>query len=110
MKFFACQHAIFFSTCMFEKITYQHAAPFPDEHAALVNSMITPSIADKTKTIFEAVWDVIPNIDLVPPIGCFCARLMDNSAREDWKLDPKNQSGVFLGFAHRRNIYGAQIL
>ncbi len=58
----------------------------------------------------EAVWDVIPNIDPVPPIGCFCARLMDNSAREDWKLDPKNQSGVFLGFAHRRNIYGAQIL
>jgi hypothetical protein len=46
----------------------------------------------------------------VPPVGCFCARLMDNSAREDWKLDPKNQSGVFLGFAHRRNIYGAQIL
>ena len=41
----------------------------------------------------EAVWDVIPNIDPVPPIGCFCARLMDNSAREDWKLDPKNQSG-----------------
>jgi hypothetical protein len=35
---------------------------------------------------------------------------MDNSARADWKLDPKNQSGVFLGFAHRRNIYGAQIL
>jgi hypothetical protein len=35
---------------------------------------------------------------------------MDNSAREDWKLDPKNQSGMFLGFAHRRNIYGAQIL
>ena len=35
---------------------------------------------------------------------------MDNSAQEDWKLDPKNQSGVFLGFAHRRNIYGAQIL
>jgi hypothetical protein len=35
---------------------------------------------------------------------------MDNSAREDKKLYPKNQSGVFLGFAHTRNIYGAQIL
>ena len=31
---------------------------FVIEHAALVNSMITPSISDKTKTIFEAVWDV----------------------------------------------------
>jgi hypothetical protein len=83
---------------------------FVVEHAALVNSMIMPSVCDKTKTIFEAVWDVIPNIDLVPPVSCFCARLMDDSAREDWKLDPKNQSGVFLGFAHRRNIYGAKIL
>jgi hypothetical protein len=83
---------------------------FVIEHAALVNSMITPSISDKTKTIFETVWDAIPNIDLEPPVGCFCARLMDNSAREDRKLDAKNQSGVFLGFAHRRNIYGAQIL
>jgi hypothetical protein len=56
------------------------------ERAALVNSMIMPSICDKTKTIFEAVWDVIPNIDLVPPVGCFSAHLMDNSAREDWKF------------------------
>jgi hypothetical protein len=46
---------------------------FVIEHAALVNSMITPSISDETKTIFEAVWDVIPKIDLVPPSGCFCA-------------------------------------
>ena len=56
---------------------------FVIEHAALVNSMITPSISDKTKTIFETVWDAIPNSDPVPPLGCFCARLMDNSARED---------------------------
>jgi hypothetical protein len=28
---------------------------FVIEHAALVNSMITPSTSDKTKTIFEAV-------------------------------------------------------
>jgi hypothetical protein len=62
---------------------------FVVEHASLVNSMISPATCDKTKTIFEAVWNVIPNIDLVPPVGCFCARLMDNSARADWKLDPK---------------------
>jgi len=35
---------------------------------------------------------------------------MDNTSRTDWKLDPKNQSGVFLGYAHNRNVYGAQIL
>jgi hypothetical protein len=37
---------------------------FVIEHAALVNSMFTPSISDKTKTIFEAVWDVIPNVSV----------------------------------------------
>jgi hypothetical protein len=56
------------------------------EHAALVNSMITPSITDKSRKIFENVWGVVPNLDLIPPIGCFAARLMDNSARTDWKL------------------------
>jgi hypothetical protein len=56
---------------------------FVIEHAALVKSMITPSISDKTKTIFETVWDAIPNLDLEPPVGCLFARLMDNSARED---------------------------
>jgi len=30
---------------------------FVVEKAALVNSMITPSICDKTKMIFDAVWD-----------------------------------------------------
>ena len=80
------------------------------EHAALVNSMITPSITDKSRKIFENVWGVVPNLDLIPPIGWFAARPMDNSARTDWKLDPKNQSGVFLGFAHNLNVYGVQIL
>lgn len=81
------------------------------EHAALVNSMTYPSICDSDKTIFEAAWGVIPNIDLIPPLGCFCARLTDNTkARSDSKLDPKNEVGVFLGFATRKNTYGAQIL
>ena len=81
------------------------------EHAALVNSMTYPSICDPDKTIFEAAWGVIPNIDRIPPLGCFCARLTDNTkARSDSKLDPKNEVGVFLGFATRKNTYGAQIL
>jgi hypothetical protein len=36
---------------------------FGSEHATMVNSMIAPAICDKTKTIFEAVWDVIPNTE-----------------------------------------------
>ena len=81
------------------------------EHAALVNSMTYPSICDPAMTIFEAAWGVVPNLDLIPPLGCFCARLTDNSKpRSDSKLDPKNEVGVFLGFATKRNMYGAQIL
>ena len=81
------------------------------EHAALVNSMTYPSICDPAMTIFEAAWGVVPNLDLIPPLGCFCARLTDNSKpRSDSKLDPKNEVGVDLGFATTRNMYGAQIL
>ena len=81
------------------------------EHASLVNSMINPSIYDETKTIFEAVWGLPPNVDLIPPIGCFCARITEsNKVRVDSKLEPKNEAGVFLGFAHNKNTYGAQIL
>ena len=81
------------------------------EHAALVNSMIRPSTCDETKTVFEAAWNVVPNVDLVPPIGCFCARITEaNKVRADSKLEPKNDAGVFLGFAHSKGTYGAQIL
>ena len=43
-------------------------------------------------------------------VGCFAARLEEKSWRTDYKLDPSNQSGVFLGYATRKNVYGAQIL
>ena len=35
---------------------------------------------------------------------------MDKGYRLDTKLDPVNQAGVFLGFAHWEGIYGSQIL
>jgi uncharacterized protein (DUF2249 family) len=36
--------------------------------------------------------------------------IIGDSSIDMYNNDPKNQSGVFLGFAHRGNIYGAQIL
>ena len=50
-------------------------------------------------TIFEAETGRIPNLDIVPPIGCFCVRIQDRSSRTDRQLDPANQPGMFLGFA-----------
>ena len=80
------------------------------EHAALVNSMVCESACDDSITIFEAVHGAPPNIDLIPVVGCFAARLEEKSWKTDYKLDPRNQSGVFLGFATHEQIYGAQIL
>lgn len=80
------------------------------EHCALVLNMISPSICDPNITIHEAVHGVIPNLDLIPVVGCFAARLEEKSWRTDYKLDPSNQSGVFLGYATQKNVYGAQIL
>ena len=80
------------------------------EHATLINMMTSPSIRNPDITIFEDVYDAIPNLDLLPPVGCFAVRLMDKGYRLDTKLDPVNQAGVFLGFAHWEGIYGSQIL
>ena len=80
------------------------------EHCALVNTMIQPSVCDSKITIYEAIHGVPPNLDLLPVIGCFAARLEEKSWKTDYKLDPSNQSGVFLGFGTHENVYGAQIL
>ena len=80
------------------------------EHATLINMMTSPSIRNSDITIFEDLYGAIPNLDLLPPVGCFAVRLMDKGYRLDTKLDPVNQSGVFLGFAHWEGIYGSQIL
>ena len=80
------------------------------EHATLINMMTSPSIRNPDITIFEDLFGAIPNLDLLPPVGCFAVRLMDKGYRLDTKLDPVNQAGVFLGFAHWEGIYGSQIL
>ena len=75
---------------------------FVVKRAALVNSMIMPSICDKTKKRFEAV----TKLGCKSKLWSGAARRLfsctfdgsDNSAREDWKLAPWNQSVVFLGF------------
>ena len=72
--------------------------------------MTSPSRQDPSITIFEACYDSVPNLDLLPRIGCLCVRIEPTKQRHDSKLDPRNTPGVFLGFATLKNTYGVIIL
>ena len=80
------------------------------EHATLVDLMTNPSRSDPSMTKFEHLYHVVPNLDLLPPVGCFCVRIQEKKDRIDQKLDPLNLQGTFLGFATIRGCYGSVIL
>ena len=79
------------------------------EHCNLVLMMTSPSRYDKDITIFEATYDRIPNLQLLPRVGCFCVRIESRRQRHDQKLDPLNTPGVFIGFATLKSTYGTVI-
>jgi hypothetical protein len=83
---------------------------FVVEHMTLVDSMTSYSTSDKSKTIFEAVYGVAPNVDSFPPIGCFTCRLEEIKDKTDKKLGIRNTVGTFVGFATLKNCYGGEIL
>jgi hypothetical protein len=80
------------------------------EHALLVNAMTSPSPTNPSVTIFEDAYGRIPDLDALPPVGCFAVRLQEKSDRHDQKLDPLNLAGTFLGFATLKGTYGSCIL
>ena len=80
------------------------------EHASLVHCMSTICPNDPSKTIFEAETNVVPNLDLLPRLGCMAVRPMSKSDRGDLKLGLLNEPGVFLGFATVDGVTGAAIL
>ena len=80
------------------------------QHVALLNACTSPSICDPSITIFEADTGVVPDLAVFPPPGCFCIRYREKIERADVKLDAQNEPGVFLGFGHLENTFGAIIL
>ena len=80
------------------------------QHAALLNACTSPSICAPEMTIFEADTGVVPDLAVFPPPGCFCIRYRTKIDRADHKLDAQNEAGVFLGFGHLDNMFGACIL
>jgi len=54
---------------------------------------------------------MIPDLDKIPPLGCFGIRYLGKLDRKEFKLLPKNQAGVFLGFSTLSNVtYGSVLL
>jgi len=54
---------------------------------------------------------IIPDFDLILPLGCFGFRYLSKQDRKGFKLSPKNQAGVFLGFATlEKGTYGSILM
>ena len=54
---------------------------------------------------------IIPDLDLIPPLGCFGFRYLSKLDCKGFKLSPKNQAGVFLGFATlEKGTYGSILM
>jgi hypothetical protein len=80
------------------------------QHVALLNVCTSPGTCDPSITIFETDTGFVPDLDVFPPPGCVCIRYRDKIERTDVKLDAQNEPGVFLGFVHLENTFGAVIL
>ena len=65
---------------------------------------------DESITIYECETGEIPNLDAIPEIGSFAVRFLAKIKKSDFKLSPKNQAGVFVGFATLKGTYGSVLM
>jgi len=76
------------------------------EHCTLLNAVMQSCPTDHGITVYEAGTGLIPNLDILPPLGCFGVRYLRKLDRKDFKLypnlNPKNQAGSFLKVANPR--------
>jgi hypothetical protein len=76
----------------------------------LINAVTQSCPTDDSITIYEAESGGILDLDKIPPLGCFGIRYLSKLDRRDFKLSPKNQAGVFLGFATLSNSTDGSVL
>jgi hypothetical protein len=65
---------------------------------------------DESITIYECETGEIPNLDAIPEVGSFAVRFLAKIKKSDFKLSPKNQAGVFVGFATLKGTYGSVLM
>ena len=83
---------------------------FLGEHICLVNACTSTCPTNPNITIYEAETGEIPNLDAIPRVGVFAIRHGDKLSQKDFKFSPKNDHGVFIGFATLNHVYGSIIL
>jgi len=76
------------------------------ENFTLIHAVTRLCPTNKIVTVYEAETGIIPNLDDIPPVGCFAICFLDKFDRKDFKLSPANQAGVFMGYATLRNVFG----
>jgi hypothetical protein len=80
------------------------------EYMTLMDCCTRASPLDKDISCHEAATSDLPDLDLLPPVGCYAIRHRDKLDRPDFKLSPANECGVFIGLAHLGETYGAVLL
>jgi len=72
------------------------------EHSTLIHAVTRLCPTNEKVTVYEAETGMIPNLDDIPPVGCFAIRFLDKLDRKDFKLSPANQATL-------RHVFGSVI-
>jgi len=79
---------------------------FAIAHATYLHNVISPSRADKSKTIFELLFDKKADLTQVPPYGCFATIYKNRRTLQDQSLDLPSDQGIFIGIATHNKVLG----
>ena len=75
-------------------------------HAAYLNNIVSPSRCDRTKTIFQVLFNRRADVRRIPPIGAFCAVYTDRRQLQDQSFGVTSKQGVFIGIARYKKVLG----
>ena len=80
------------------------------EYLTLVTSCTRASPLNKQISCHEAATSELPDLDMLPPVGCMAIRNLDKIDRSDFKLSPANEAAVFIGLAHLGETFGSVLM
>jgi len=95
--------------CMADRSLSEDCFQVVGKHA-LIGACLNPCPLDQSVTIYECETGEIPNLDAIPEVGSFAVRHLAKIKKSDFKLSPKNEAGVFLGFATLKGTYGSVLM
>ena len=76
----------------------------------MLNACLYPCPSNPSITIYECETGEIPNLDAIPEVVCFAVRYLAKINKQDFRLSPKNEASVFVGFTTLQGTYGSVLL